>query len=455
MNNKFKIIAQDYYVKAEKLLCDWIKIDSVFDEHSVTKMAPFGQGVHQALQSIGKIAEQDGFIVDYCDGYATEISFGQGPIIGIYAHADVVPVSGTWTYPPFGGILAHGKIYGRGASDDKGPAIASYMAMKLLRDQQLIKGYKVRLVIGGNEERGSSCLHYYFHHLKKPHAVAGFTPDGEFPLIYGEKGISNYKIAGPLNFKPIIKINAGVVANSVIDKAEALIRRDEKIDAFLKSTSYKYELHHDGDVSIVTFFGKAAHGSVPEYGVNAGIQLLEALGRYYQIGPLMTFAHQYSDPFGRNLNQYHESPLLHHTTFNVGLINYENGILSIVVNFRFPETIDINETLDAINQTSIAPVTMLMYSRPLLFNPKSAMVQTLLRAYQEESGDLTTPMMTIGGGTYAKEAENTVAFGSNFPGKDDHIHDVNEKIDVEDLHLSIGIYARAIHDLGQLHAFKK
>jgi succinyl-diaminopimelate desuccinylase len=64
-------------------------------------------------------------------------------------------------------------------------------------------------------------------------------------------------------------------------------------------------------------------------------------------------------------------------------------------------------------------------------------------------------MVTIGGGTYAKEAKNTVAFGSKFPGKEDFIHENDEKIDLEDLQASIAIYARAIYDLGHLDETKK
>jgi len=96
-----------------------------------------------------------------------------------------------------------------------------------------------------------------------------------------------------------------------------------------------------------------------------------------------------------------------------------------------------------------------MGSKPLLVDPKSEFIQTLLRAYQDETGDTTSPMITIGGGTYAKEAKNTIAFGSNFPGKIDNIHDANEKIDLDDLYRSIAIYARAINDLGRLYAAKK
>lgn len=97
----------------------------------------------------------------------------------------------------------------------------------------------------------------------------------------------------------------------------------------------------------------------------------------------------------------------------------------------------------------------LSISPMLVFDPKTPMIQTLLKAYQDETGDKVTPIITIGGGTYAKEAKNTVAFGSKFPTKEDFIHENDEKIDLEDYTNSMAIYARAIFDLGQLHAPKK
>ena len=48
-------------------------------------------------------------------------------------------------------------------------------------------------------------------------------------------------------------------------------------------------------------------------------------------------------------------------------------------------------------------------------DPDSPMIKTLLGVYQEETGDTQTPIMAIGGGTYAKEAQNTVA-GAYFRG---------------------------------------
>ncbi len=455
MNSKFNAFSQKYLQEANSILSDFIKIPSVYDEKTIAEGQPFGLEVNRALRYIGDRAERDGFEVSYNDGYATEISFGHGPLIGVYAHADVVPVSGTWTYPPFSGTITDTRIYGRGATDDKGPAVASYMAMRLLKDHGLIDGYRVRLVIGGNEERGSACLHHYFHALKKPHAVAGFTPDGEFPLIYGEKGITNYKIEGRATLGPIHRIKAGVVSNSVADRAEAVLDRDPSLEKALAATGYHYSISHDDKTTTVTILGKAAHGSLPQLGVNAGIQLLQVLGDHYQLELLQQLAYQYVEPFGRHLDAYYESELLHYSTYNVGLIHYQNNLFSMVVNFRYPETVSVKDTIKQIQKITPLPITVTMTSRHLLFDPQSAMVQTLLRAYQEESGDTKTAMMTIGGGTYAKEAENIIAFGPGFPGQDDHIHDFDEKIDLADFHRSIAIYARAINDLGRLYAAQK
>ena len=73
-----------------------------------------------------------------------------------------------------------------------------------------------------------------------------------------------------------------------------------------------------------------------------------------------------------------------------------------------------------------------------------------MNCYQEYTHDYKSQPMAIGGGTYAKESRNTIAFGSHFPGREDHIHEANEKIHLEDLRKSISIYASAIDELGKL-----
>jgi succinyl-diaminopimelate desuccinylase len=457
MSSQYSTWLAAYHQEAIQQLQRWIQIPSVHDDLTITKGKPYGDTIYQALQFIGKLAEKDGFKVDYCDGHVTEITYGEGPQIAVYAHADVVPVAKGWQHAPFGGEIDDGRMYGRGTSDDKGPALASYYAIKMLKDQKMIQGFQVKLVIGGNEEKGSGCLKYYFDELKKPYAVAGFTPDGNFPLIYGEKGISNFEIYGHVHFRGIHSLDAGIVANSVIDRATAVVDHLFSLERALSTYGFPYEFSNQGERSTITFLGKAAHGSMPELGKNAGTALLSFLAKVFPQEPLTTIAQQYEDYEGRKLNIFYQAPLLKQTTNNVGLIKYDGHHFSLIANYRFPENVDYKKVAQHV--ASITPVPLqfktLGESRMLVFDPQAPMIQTLLKAYQDETNDLITPMITIGGGTYAKEAKNTVAFGSKFPHKEDFIHENDEKIDLEDYTKSMSIYARAIVELGRLHATKK
>ena len=452
----YKKICKKYEKDVVENLRKWIRIPSVYDETTVSKDKPFGEDVHNALDFIAKLAQEKGFNVDRCDGYCTEISFGEGKQIGIYAHADVVPVSGSWDHEPFSGDVENGLMYGRGTSDDKGPAMAAFYALCALKDNNLIDGYQVKLVIGGNEERGSTCLEYYFNELKKDYPTYGFTPDGEFPLIYGEKGISNYKVECDVKYPPYIKeIHGGVVANSVIDEAYAILNTNRKLQEmasiYFKATGCSYEIENISDnMYKLIVHGVAAHGSTPNVGINAALVLLRFLSIYYSDVSLDVLPHYYFDGNGKNLGTYYESELLHETTYNLGLIDYKDGKLSYVINFRYPENVDENKVINKLNRLGIGKHTLLSTSEPLLMDPSSEMVKALMEVYQEETGDYESKAMTIGGGTYAKESKNTLAFGSHFPGRDDRIHNSNETIHISDLIDSMSIYAHAIDRLGRL-----
>lgn len=447
--NNLEELAKKYYDLAIDSLQKWIQIDSTFDESTVTELAPFGKGVQKALEYIASLAEKDGFNVDRCDGYCTEISYGEGPLIAIYAHCDVVPVSGKWKFPPFSATIEDDIMYGRGTSDDKGPAIASYYALKLLRDNNLINGYKVTLVIGGNEECGSRCLEHYFHSLHKPYPSYGFTPDGDFPLIYGEKAIATYKVDLNVDIKEISSLNGGVVINSVIDECHAKfnVKLDEnKIKEYCLKNNLKYEYHDDE----LVFYGKSSHGSLPQEGINAGLHMIKFIGLMFNYDQLVKTGDGYMDGSGRNLGVYYESKLLHSTTYNVGLISYNDGVLEYSVNFRYPENVNAEEVCKKLDTLSLGKVHYLGTGDYLLVDPESQMIKNLMNCYQEYTHDYKSQPMAIGGGTYAKESKNTIAFGSHFPGREDHIHEANEKIHLEDLRKSISIYASAIDELGKL-----
>lgn len=449
----FKELVKNYKEEGLKTLSGLIKINSVYDESTVSKDMPYGKGPYLAHQFMKEVALKDGFKVDECDHRCLEISCGEGEtLVGIFAHLDVVPVSGKWTYPAFGAEIHDEKMYGRGTSDDKGPGVSAYYALKALKDNNLIKNFRVKLVFGCDEERGSSCLDYYFKVLKKEDPTYGFTPDGDFPLIYGEKGITNYKVIGKIDLKDVLHIDAGVVSNCVIDSSKVTVKNKNILLNYLKNSDVKYEILDEKENEVtVNFVGKSAHGSLPQLGINSGIISLKVLGEAYNIEFLKNIASQYENPFGKTMNSYFSTKALGETTYNVGLISYVDGVFSMTVNFRYPENVDSKKVIENLEKSCELPIEILSISSPLYYDPEETkFIKKLAEIYVEETGDTINKPMTIGGGTYAKEAKNTVAFGSHFPGKEDHIHESDEKIDLEDFYNSMSLYAHAIYDLGNL-----
>ncbi len=65
------------------------------------------------------------------------VRIGSGPrVLAIDAHIDVVDVGdeAQWRVPPFGGVIRDGKVWGRGAVDQKGGAAAMVAALRILRE---------------------------------------------------------------------------------------------------------------------------------------------------------------------------------------------------------------------------------------------------------------------------------------------------------------------------------
>ena len=442
----YKTHLRFYHHDMLKELKELIKIPSVYDEKTKTKEMPFGKDVDDALAYVASMGERYGFKVDRCDGYATELTIGNGnKTIGIFAHADVVPASGKWDSDPFEPRIADGKIFGRGTSDDKGPLIAAFFATVALEKSGLLKDYKVRIVVGGDEERGSSCLDYYFQKLNKEAPDYGFTPDSDFPLIYGEKGITDFFCELKMEIPGVKSIKGGVATNAVCDRVEVVLDDVTALENYLKYAQIPYEI--DGKTLII--LGKSAHGSTPELGDNAALKTFIALGNVYNLPELVSLGEKLSDTTGKSFNGYSESKLLGHTTYCVGKIEYKKGLLSFTVNFRYPENVDRTAYMVNFDNEFHTLTVLGEESHHLLYDPESPLVTTLYKAYRKETHDRTKPL-TTGGGTYAKHCKNTIAFGALFPGRASTMHEPNEEMPLKDIYKSAKIYARAIKMLGKL-----
>ena len=449
--SKYDLLTKPYEQDLLKSLSDLVSFNSVLDPSTIDKENPFGKGVSAALQYIENLAKKDGFVVNNYSNMVVEILCGTGKKnITILAHADIVPVGTGWERDPLTVFEKDGVLYGRGVADDKGPLLASYYALKALRDNNLIGDYTVRFLAGGNEETGSRGMLHYFYELKKEQPDLGFSPDAEFPLIFAEKGIFDFKVCKKLDLKNVYSIKGGVATNCVIEKCDVLLDKDEKFVEYLKTNNIKFELSENGDKYNISFIGKAAHGSVPQFGINAGMIAIRELGNFYGIEEFKELYLKFEDVFGRGINAYSQSIDMGENSSNIGIMNYENGEFVMIDNFRFVDTADQEELKKNILASLKDFEVKMGYGVPVLHYPKdSVLVQTLLKAYQEETGDYETPIMAIGGGTYAKVAKNIVAFGMDFPGWNSNMHSPGEQVKVSALFKGMSIYANAIVALGE------
>ena len=158
---------------------------------------PYGAEVAEALKHALETAQKLGFKTVNLDGYIGYAEYGEGEeYVAVLGHLDVVPEGNGWSYPPFGGEIHDGKIFGRGTTDDKGPIFAALFGLKATKELNLPLSKRVRIIFGLNEETGCTDAKYYMSKEKPP--VAGFTPDAEFPVIHTEKGIFTFSLAKKL-----------------------------------------------------------------------------------------------------------------------------------------------------------------------------------------------------------------------------------------------------------------
>lgn len=432
---------KDYRDDILKDLATLVSYPSIYSEDE----KPFGKSVKQCLHKALDIAEGYGFKTVNVDDYCGYIEMGQGEeIIGILAHLDVVPVSETWQTDPFKLTIIDDKIYGRGTSDDKGAVICSLTALRMLKPLEHTFTKRIRLILGCNEESGSKGIAYYVN--KYGSVDCGFTPDGDFPLIYGEKGmIRGEFIAESEN---IVSIKGGTVSNAVANRVEITLKEKKidlnKLDVYLKNNGISYS--YENNVLVVK--GIASHASLPELGVNAISYAFEGL---YQAGLKDTFINAYHELISTTYNgqllginlkdDYGE------LTFNVGLAYKKDKKIGCSIDIRFPVTYSGKDIVEKIQKNGKGYVNIYSFVNPLFFPLDHPMINALMSAYQDVTKDFDSKPIVLGGGTYAKEMNNIVAFGCLDQGFDYHIHDDGEFTTEESLQKQVACYYQAILNL--------
>ncbi|MHC0038922.1 dipeptidase PepV [Pseudoneobacillus sp. C159] len=446
-----------------------LHIKSILDDENATVDAPLGQGVKDALEFMLQLGDKDGFVSKNVGNLAGHLEFGQGDeLLGILCHVDVVPEGDGWSSDPFAAEIRDGKIYARGALDDKGPTMAAYYAMKIVKELNLPVTKRIRMIIGTDEESNWRCVDHYFKHEEMP--TLGFAPDADFPIIFAEKGISGFDIVQKNESQTsssdavirVIRFQSGRRYNMVPDFAQAELHIDEEqtkivqdFNSFLQEHRLKGQSYVENGIFVIEVEGISAHGMEPKSGKNAGLYLARFLANQevdVAAKPFFEFISEYlfEDSRGQSLGINYCDDITGELTINVGKLGYkihEGGRLGI--NLRYPVTNDMDQTkgkLEKVLQEKGFTLENFSDLKPHHVDENDVLIQTLKKVYEEQTGE-KAELLSIGGGTYARSLKSGVAFGPLFPGREDIAHQKDEYMYIEDLLKATAIYAQAIYEL--------
>ena len=427
--------------------------------------APYGTGSRRVLALARSMMEERGFVVSKFEDMIITADLGPGPpLVGILAHLDVVDAGVGWETDPFRMTLRDGRIYGRGACDDKGPSVAAMYAMYCVRDICPGLSHGVRLILGSGEEVGCEDIGKYLRKNAPPAHV--FTPDAEYPLVNVEKGrLTLFFHAAwdkDLALPRVVSITGGRTINVVPNRARAVIEGFEigEVEAFCREYSEKtgavISVAQDGERLAISAEGKATHAAKPGKGNNAQTALIEMLaampfarskgfGYIRALGRLIP----HGDYYGRALGIAMSDELSGGLTVNFGVLRLSETELSGNLDSRTPacaDEIDLPGMARAAFEREGIEVTAMKQAHCHHTPEDSPFVQTLLRVYEEYTGN-HGECLKVGGQTYVHEIPGGVAFGCEMPGIVYNAHGANEFIGVDELVVSAKMFARVILEM--------
>lgn len=441
-----------------------VAVKSIRGEASESK--PFGEGPAEALNLALDICREHGFKVINHDNYVMTADMNdKETVLDILAHLDVVGVGEGWDSDPFKAEVRDGCLYGRGTDDDKGPAIMALYAMKCIKE--LGEDRKnVRLILGTDEESGSSDVKYYYERNKP--APNTFTPDAGFPVINVEKGM--YRPEFSKKWEPetalprVLSFSGGFRLNVVPADASALVaglelKTIENICTPLAdSLKVELRLNQTDKGTELAVKGTAGHAAMAEQannGLTALIKLLcalpladcESTRAIKQLNEL--FPH--GDTEGVAAGIALEDEISHKLTLAFTLLNMdEKGISG-----RFDSRVPICATAE--NCKNVVDKKLKDFGFevrgemvPHHYTPEDRpFIKVLLNSYEMYTG-LKGECQSIGGGTYVHDVEGGVAFGATMPGFESNLHGANERLNIKDALTACKIFAQVIYDMCRL-----
>ncbi|MCG9627220.1 Sapep family Mn(2+)-dependent dipeptidase [Vibrio mediterranei] len=442
-------------------LAGLIAIPSVRDMTTRKDNAPFGQPIRDAFDYLIQFAEREGLDVRDHQGYALDISIGEGEKeIGILHHVDVVAAgnSSLWKTPPFELRQQRDLLFGRGVTDNKGPLLASLYILKLFKQFQVPLTHRVRVIIGGAEETTWECVEHYFNHNPQPDL--GFSPDGDFPIVNGEKGIlyaellREFPAQSDSGSCQIVQMNSQRDRTSTCYQLEILLsgQQAEQVAHRFVSVAEISKQKELVRVVLTTPWEKSRNPHRVPNCMDAFVAVMREVDgldeNSQQLVDLLDRC--FADSIdGKKLGLAHLDEEMGSTSCCVSAINFSQCKLTLDFDFRFPKGLDLNDIrtqLQCLSQKHGVSIKEQQYLPLSYLSPESDLIQAMGKAYFDVTG-MEAQCFSKGAASYARALTNGVAFGPTFPGDVTHVHESNEQLSLESLRKAITIYVKILISL--------
>jgi predicted dipeptidase len=425
------------------------------------------------------------------DNRVYEISLdGSGDeVVGIHAHADVVPVTPeNWVLKdgtrldPFKITLIGDRMYGRGTEDDKNGIVVTLYAMKVIKEEKLPLVRNFKLLVDTTEETTGDAIPYYFEHNPTPNY--NLALDGGYPVVIAEKGygtvMANFaQRKGEGKGAEIISMTGGLATNQIPSVSVATLTTDKpaELAASLQKAGDEFAKRNGGDFQVsakvdgkdvkLTVTGVSAHSSEPESGVNPVARMLVFInsldGKVAFKHNHITDAARYAadnwglDYLGNKLGVGFSDSFMGPLTTSLTYVGKDDKAFKLAVNLRVPKgkspeklKAEIAEKLAAWDKKSHVAVTFdYSIAEPMYRNPEGEWVKALLAVSTENLG-MKHEFGTSAGATSVHELPNGVQFGLAMPNVKYTGHTDGEFKTVEQFQLDLQIVTEMIGRIGQL-----
>ncbi|MPQ66042.1 MULTISPECIES: dipeptidase [unclassified Pseudomonas] len=425
------------------------------------------------------------------DNRVYEISLdGSGDeVVGIHAHADVVPVTPeNWVLKdgtrldPFKVTLIGDRMYGRGTEDDKNGIVVALYAMKIIKEEKLPLARNFKLLVDTTEETSGDAIPYYFEHNPVP--SYNLALDGGYPVVIAEKGygtvMANFaRRQAEGKGAEILSLTGGMATNQIPSTSVATLASDKpaELAASLQQAGTDYAKRNGGNFEIsakvvgkeikLTVTGVSAHSSEPESGVNPVARMLDFInsldGQIALKHNHITDAARYAadnwglDYLGGKLGVGFSDAFMGPLTASLTYVGMDEKTFKLAVNLRVPkgkspETLkgEIAGKLSTWSQkTHIAPAFSYSIAEPMYRNPEGEWVKALLAVASENLG-MEHKFGTSAGATSVHELPNGVQFGLARPEVKYTGHTDNEFKSVEQFLMDLQIVTEMMGRIGQM-----